>query len=57
MLSRFDFLKGTARLFGILVGDGLFFPIDETKFSKITVDKVKVFIFANHRKCFFYNCY
>ena len=35
MLSRFDFLKGTARLFGILVGDGLFFPIDETKFSII----------------------
>ena len=30
------FLKGTARLFGILVGDGLFFPIDETKFSKMT---------------------
>ena len=40
MLSRFDFLKRTARLFGILVGDGLFFPIDETKFSKITVPHI-----------------
>ena len=29
------FLKGTARLFVFLVGDGLFFPIDETKFPKI----------------------
>ena len=29
------FLLGTARLFVFLVGDGLFFPIDETKFPKI----------------------
>ena len=35
MLSRFDFSKGTARLLGFLVRDGLLFPIDETKFSKI----------------------
>ena len=28
MLSRFDFLIGTARPFGFLVGEGLFFPID-----------------------------
>ena len=35
MLSRFDFLLGTARPFGSLVGLGLFFPIDETRFPKI----------------------
>ena len=29
------FLFGTARLFVFLVGDGLCFPIDETKFPKI----------------------
>ena len=29
------FLQETARLFGFLVGDGLFSPIDETKFSKL----------------------
>ena len=34
MLSRFDFLLGAARLFGFLVGEGLFFsPIDDTRFS------------------------
>ena len=27
------FLLGTARPFGCLVGEGLFFPIDETRFS------------------------
>ena len=30
MLSRFDIL-GTARPFGVLVEEGLFFPIDETR--------------------------
>ena len=37
MLSRFDFFQlGTARPFGFLVGEGLFFfPIDEFRFSKI----------------------
>ena len=35
MLSRFDFLLGTARPLIFLVGEGLFFPIDETRFSKI----------------------
>ena len=33
MLSRFDFLLGAARPFGFLVRKGLFFPIDETRFS------------------------
>ena len=34
MVSRFDFfLLGAARPFGFLVGEGLFFPIDETRFS------------------------
>ena len=34
MLSRFDFLSEAARLFGFLVGKGLFcFAIDETRFS------------------------
>ena len=33
MLSRF-FLLGTARPFGFLVGEGLFFPIDETDFPR-----------------------
>ena len=33
MLSRFDFLLGTARAFSFLVGEGLFIPIDETRFS------------------------
>ena len=32
MLSRF-FLLESARPFGFLVGKGLFFPIDEAKFS------------------------
>ena len=29
------FLLGTARPFSFLVGEGLFFPIDETRFSKV----------------------
>ena len=34
MLSRFDFLLGTARSFGFLVGEVLFFfPKDKTRFS------------------------
>ena len=33
MLSRFDFLLGTARAFGFLVGEGPFVPMDETRFS------------------------
>ena len=33
MLSRFDFFIRAARPFGFLVGEGLFFPIDETRFS------------------------
>ena len=33
MLSRFDFLLGLAKPFIFLVGEGLFFPIDETRFS------------------------
>ena len=33
MLSRFDFLLGTARPFSFPVGEGLFLPIDDTRFS------------------------
>ena len=33
MLSRFDLLLGTARPVGFLVGEGLFYSIDETRFS------------------------
>ena len=49
MLSRFDFfLLGTARPCVFLVGEGLLFPIDETRFShlfSVTIESV------------FYNCY
>ena len=33
MFSRFDFLLGIARPFGFLMGEGLFIPIDETRFT------------------------
>ena len=34
MFSKFDFLLGAARPFGFLVGEGLFFLIDETSFFR-----------------------
>ena len=53
MLSRFDFLLGTARSFGFLVGEALFF------FQKIKLDFLRQnenIYSCKHRKCF-YNCY
>ena len=44
MLYRVDVLLGSAGPFGFLVGEWLFFPIDETRFSLI-LDKAEEFIF------------
>ena len=49
MLSRFDFLLGTARSFGFLVGEALFFS---KKINKIFSDKVKTFILVSIESVF-----